>query len=759
MVLFLFGVMSQIRIWKIVRERKAKSDAAREQEAERRDQRDSAIGKKVERKNRRSLNQWETVYGDKDKKHVHTDSGVGTSLADDGKKSASVTEREIEMDDMGGIVAESSSRGPRGTVMVRTGSDDGSKDLERGPLGLELNLDPEERLWWEDFHSTKTKSHHGTVRSVDESSLNEMLPRDRPPVPGGPDVVPLPFSPSVESHEGRSNKEGSSASKDKSVQERRGLMLNKLALEKLDQQRPVNLPRIDDDRASSVAATANDELDMDDRSIKRKSLAPTIQLQKEGLSPFDDSFGEDVPRSPTPRTPGTPIENPVDENDDEMVVRSPPQALEPPEETARRKSTVKQKRRASVGSRRRTTGSVGSKNNNDDAASHSDDAASVHSLTGHLPESISKIAMAFRTNEWAKHIADADQPVYEEMPEAEIDEASVQVEVGRPVEEPRALDPAALAETGPPPEPMVSSNPSFRQSKSTQELRRKSSGLTPVYAFTHSASPQSLQRQGSSNSVTQQKRETRNMSTPMSQQPLLESPIEEDQPSTGPYQNLGTPMMSTNNLLDERNTRLSKRTTTTSFNAFTSAPSVNLLAPTPEPGAMPTAPASSTSDPAQTSSEEQLTLAERKALMEQGAIRPSTSTSQTRNRKSSNPVPPPALGRVNSTANQNLIYDSHQPRRSNTIDTTKQNAMLTQWRQSLQQDGMPKSNAVSEEQARQAMLLQRDKSGHKRQKDAAHRQTRDSLRDVAMRTGQLTNAHQEAMKRMQAKANKTAGES
>ncbi|KAK5166235.1 uncharacterized protein LTR77_008496 [Saxophila tyrrhenica] len=737
-IIFLFGVMSQIKIWKIVRERKARSEEAKEAEASRRDQRDSAIGKTIERNNGRSLALWEGIYGNKDKAYVHPDSGVGTSVnSGDHKKSVSVATRElgsIEMDDMGGVHAESSSKSQRHPVLVRTGTDE-EMQHEDPNTGNPMNLDPEERQWWEDFQSTKTKSRPGTVRSVDEGSLNEMLPSDRQHAPGGPEVVSLPFLPPAERSGARTKSAGSAASKaeaaqEQTVNERRGVALNKLALAKLDQNVSSNVPRIDDDRASSVAATADD-----DRSMKRQSLAPTIQLQSEGLSPFSDEFKADAPKSSrTFGTPGTPIEDPMDENDDEMVVRSPPLAVRPVEEGNKEKPAHKQKRRDSAGSRRRSTSSAGAAHNERDSASQSEDAASVHSLKRHLPESISKVAMAYRTNEWAKHIANADQPMYEE---ALVDEAGVQVEVGRPVEQPRPLDPAALSETAPPEVPNLSSNPSFRQSKSVQEPRRKSSsGPTPVYAFSRAGSYQSLQRQGSSNSVNQQKRDTRNASAPVPT--LVESPIEEDQATSGPYQS-STPFASTSNLLDERNTRLSRRTTTTSFNALASQPSLNIQAPTPEPGRTPGPPLTEVGS---IPGEEDLTLSERKALIDQGAISPPS-----RHRQSSNPTPP--------RASNSHIYDSHQPRRTNTVDMARQSAMLSQWRQSLQQNTPYQPVGVAEEQARQAMLSQREHAGAKRQKELQRRESRDSRREVAMRTGQLAGAHQEAMRRMQAKANES----
>ncbi|KAK3710562.1 hypothetical protein LTR37_010189 [Vermiconidia calcicola] len=729
-VLFLFGVLSQFKIWKVVKDRRTKREAQKLEESNQRDMRDSAIGKNVEANNDRSLAQWEAVYGNKDAVRAHPDSGMGTSIASNPKMSASVTEREIEMDHMGGIGR--SKNGPS-TIVER-----------EVPRGLDLNLDDNDNSsWWGDYRSTKPTSHAGWLPSVEDSSLRDLEANDRQPVPGGPSVPPLPFQPPTTRNEKTPASPASkeTALQEQSVAERRGVPLDNLALQKLNQQAPANLPRIEDDRASSMAATADDEPYLDDISVNRMSLAPSdyqAVAQKERLSPFSDHFQDNVDRSPA-----TPKEDPMDENDDEMLLRPAATEEEPSQASAKRESAKQQQRSSSPGSRRRSTGSADSARRDGQESSKADDAASLQSLEGHLPESMSKVAMAYRTNEWAKHIADADQPMPEEANNA--DEPSVQVEVGQRYEEPRPVDPVALAETAIPDEQKaykVTTNP-YRQSKDNKGGKRKSSGPTPVYAFSRSSSYLSQPRQSSNNSATQQNLDTRKVSPPYSQQPLVESPIE-DTHASGAYQNSSTPYLSTTNLLDERTSRLARRTTTTNFNALNTTPGVNIVSPSPEPGMHADGSDVMTtlvSDAAQRiPGEEDLSLAQRKSLLEQGRIRRSSAGT-------------PALNRMNSTSNPNLIYDSHQPRRSTTVDNAKQNAMLTQWRQSLEQQGVPRSNPVAEEQARQAMLQQRHHAGYRKQREAEKRETRESMIDVAMRTGQLTSAHQKALRKMQDKAN------
>lgn len=720
-VLCLFGIMSQIKVWKIVKERKLKSEAVRLQDDKKRELRDSKIGKRVEQNNERSLARWEALYGNSGR---NEDSSTGTDDSD-AKKSSSVAEREIgsiEMDDMSSVPGDRSSKQIRHSVMEVVPE----QETPKPELQLDINQHENDYGWWtEDFRSAKTQSN---APSVTEGSLAEMIPSPTaPPVP----QVPYMEAPPTPKEEVKSEE-------DKPVHERRGIPLDALGLQKLNaQQAPAALPRIEDDRASSVAATLDDEPEM---NVNRLSVAPSLYqtdgVEKGGLSPFSDEFKvEDKARGQSPaRTPGTETETPVlEDDDDEVLVRPPTADAEAGASRVRWGEAKRDSQSKSPGIEEEP-----------EEKSESEKAPSIHSLREErLPESISKVAMAYRTNEWAKHIADAPEPDMEEEPQGEVEEASVQVEYQRPAtatEKPRSVDPEALLATGAPQvkSPKQGSNP-YRQPSKDGKARRHSNNATPVYAFQRTNSDQSqsqsLQRQGSSNSMHQgQPKLDRKTSQPLSNQILVESPIEEA--ASSQYE---TPLGSTLNLLDARNSRLDNRMTTTSFNA--------LNVPTS------TTPLSETGTG--TSSQENLPLSQRKDLIDQGVIRPMSPPQKAKVRHSG--TTPNILRSASSSNQQNLIYDSHQPRRSHTVDTRKQSQMLSQWRQSLQAETSQTPTTMLEEQARMQMIMQQRHAEHQSRKKEREREGRERERDVAMRTSMLAGAHQDALRRMQAKADTGLG--
>ena len=85
-----------------------------------------------------------------------------------------------------------------------------------------------------------------------------------------------------------------------------------------------------------MAATLDDEPDMD---INRLSVAPSnyeLEVDKGGISPFSDEFRLDD------KAPGTPGEAPLLEDDDEQLVRS---STTDPESSAQRSKRKESKRR------------------------------------------------------------------------------------------------------------------------------------------------------------------------------------------------------------------------------------------------------------------------------------------------------------------------------------------------------------------------------------------------------------------------------
>lgn len=667
-VLCILGLISQMKVWKMVKERKAKKEEERLQDESHRDQRDSRIGKMIEKRNSRSLAAWEAAYGDQDSEPLHTDSGTGTSM-DTLKKSASVREREIgavELDELD----TSTNQGPKGKNKSYVAPRD-SKDEEAARAGPGLDLDLGyacgEFSWWDEFKSSKSSPNQSKKNSVDNPDPNE------PPIPA------LPFSPLMEQSGSAKLDIGGRDVTAMSAQEGRELPPSSLEQNHREDQSSFEISGIEDDRASSVAATVDEEPDFDALS-KRFSVAGSV-LTTEGLSQGNDE-GKD---HGMPETPG---ETPMEERDNEELIQPISQTREANSDTRKDKTTLEQ----------------------------TDEASAVAELKdGNLPTAISKVAHVYRTNEWAKHIAEADQP--EIVEELDPDEPAVHVDVGRTEEAPRPVDTKVLSPEQLQPQFFKTATNPYRQNSGVQ--KRPSSSGTPVYSF---------QRQGSSSSTNQTKREVRSASKPLAQQPLVESLTEES-------------FAMATNLMDERNVRVSIRPTTANFNGITSPSNAHLVPPTESPNVQ-----------AQDSRPiigADMTLAQRKSLVlgqmptEPRQAHPSSSQR-------------PSTSRRASTSNQNRIYDSHQPRRFSSVNQIKQNAMLTQWRQSLQQETNDQPTHSAEQRARQSMIDQLRYKDHQELKQQTEKKKRESMIELAMRTSNLTDKHRSAMRKMQAQANEAS---
>ncbi|KAK3676441.1 hypothetical protein LTR78_003717 [Recurvomyces mirabilis] len=710
-IICLFGVMSQFKIWKIVKEQREKKDAARLQAEEQRAQEESEVGRDIEASNGKELKQWEAVYGDKNASTLHIDSGVGSSIASGPRKqSTTISERQIDEIEMDPVPRSASKRTTVQSGVPAVVLEDASERADSPVLGLESveNL---------------LSKHDGTV---DDSEDGSRTPSARQSLEEPPAA-----------QEGPANEEDDD----------------------------------DDDRASSVAAVD------DAASRKHLSMPNSIYIRD-----HDHELTVPVPPLPRDRSPDprrSVVELPVNEEDDEAIVRSPTSLDEHPLPTV---TALKPQRRRSV--EESSSSALPGRRLSDGGA---DDITVSGNLTDHLPGKLSKVAMTYRTNEWAKHIADADEPV---APETELGSQSpgIQVDTAFAEEAAKPVDVEALT----PASPVMVRNTSQSSSKNPyresiqatpKPLARTSSGAaTPIYAFRsgssmslnrgssgntnqvmRSSSAMTLNRQNSSNSMSAKPRASvqglRNVFAPLTSQPLIESPMEEDQledaADPGPSRVLHSAMSmaSMSNLMGERQTRLKRKPTSTNFNVLAAQLTAGDSGNTDSLDARNETVYSPGSERQQFVAEEDMTLAERKAVIQQRETMQSpTFRDQSSSRQSarslgtSSPIAPA------ETNHSTLIYDSHQPKRTNTVDKAHQANMLTQWRASIQQETAAKQPLVENHAARQAMLNQRQMAEFQLQNRQAERKRRESAVDVAMRTGQLHGAHRDALRRMQAKA-------
>lgn len=101
-------------------------------------------------------------------------------------------------------------------------------------------------------------------------------------------------------------------------------------------------------------------------------------------------------------------------------------------------------------------------------------------------------------------------------------------------------------------------------------------------------------------------------------------------------------------------------------------------------------------------------------------------------------------------------FDSRQPaRRSSTFVPGKRDSMLADWQGSLKRESsMTAIPKAALEQRRAEMMLERRQSKQSRQREEVTQQYREKVVERAMRTTDMQALHREAMRKMQAKANR-----
>nr|OQO24679.1 hypothetical protein B0A51_06761 [Rachicladosporium sp. CCFEE 5018] len=746
-VVFLFGLMSQFRIWKVVKEHRSKRELERMRDEESRDELEHAVGREVETNNERDRREWEAVYGEKSVARANTDSGVGSSVVTCDKNG----ETDVDAIEMADVPRRQSNRFSKRLSGIAGLRQSGSAHVQR-PAGESRDGLIGEGDGMVSQHSTKRNSIASVATHDHAFTANSSTAGF---APGAPLVVPLPFRlPNETDGEPVGEAEGSVRSraveeKATATSEAGAPVVQPLSLQRLIEHNRTAPDARDADRASSIAATADDRPDLDALSTYRQSKVPSLNgvaFDSEGLMPAHSAERDDHSRRSSWRADAGEA---LEEDDDDEALERPPTALDGPISPV--DMAVPRPRKQSL------VAPHGSDAKEPILAVGSDKASVSASAVDELPPKFSKIAMTYRTNEWAKHIADADTPEIEEAPEQ--DQPGVQVDHSAPVEVARPVDVKDLQQSTavPVPPPTLARKDSETLGRKPSKLNKympsmsrasSSQSITPVYAFNRSDSQMSIDRHGSSASLSRGSKlaglSMRNSSAPLHNQPVIESPIAEDLLAANDPHNVprSPSAMSSANLLEQRNERLVRRTTSTSFNVLGSSPHVNITTPS-EPALSRGPTPDLLGRVASPTNEDDLTLNQRRSAV----------------RRTSNPLSPQ---RTTSASNihphSSVIYDSHQPSRHTSVNPIKQSARLSQWRSSLQPAQSPQQVQqahIAEEQARLQLLEDRRVAEMREAKKREERDRRERGMDRAMRSGALHEAHREAMRRMQRKANES----
>ncbi|KAK3062766.1 hypothetical protein LTS18_003404 [Coniosporium uncinatum] len=783
-IFWLFGLMSQFKLWKFIKERREKRAADQLQEEENLEKLETEAGKRVQDETDRDRARWEAIYGDKDNAKIATESRSSGSI--------------IETKDVSRITLVDVSAGhSQVKLSAKRASGTPSTTATTIPADEIQQIDAEGNTV--SRYSTGANSTAANPAGADAVEASQDIAK-----PSGPAIVPLPFKiPTVGGEHDADDTDSVSAVPDVADYAynptRGGKRMTGTRVVSGDSFMTAEDGRPSFDRASSLAATI-DRLDEEVASLPPLSRPPSQadDLMENGKSEPDQTVrlisarsGEEVPE---------PDVDDMNENEasaaDPLLLSNPTSSTNPkPEDRkAKRSSLTSQKRHSGLSTARRESSASSLKSKSRALEPEGSGSESISgSLSGHLPEKLSKIALTYRTNEWAKHLTLADKPDTENTADLEPSSPGIQVDTNfaeasegqksenqktedqnvdaKPVQ-PTAYVPSrhrngepgrSLSQTSLRPESKpavtVPSRPELAQGQRQQAALMRTPSTTSLAAIPE-RSESNPSNAHSDHAIRMNL--SRNYSAPMVSQTLVESPIEGSIPAAIPEDRAVSPMPNT--LLGKRDSMLRNRISTISFSNHPSAPNLAITTPSETDSArhVPTSEANtdglvslnayqahppseqptSPSDPLKDSMDENMTLAQRKELMK-----------QRRSSRESWPAPKHVAPRASVGQ-----FDSHQPQRTSSgTEHKKREAMLASWRESFRQDTQTKQQqlprrAQVDEDRRAVMLNEKRQQQMMIQRQAAVASKRESTFDTMMRRGDMIEMHKEALRKMQAKA-------
>ncbi len=445
-LLFLAGVISQLKLWRLVQERRVKRDAARADEELKQQRDEENIGRQIEETTAHERQQWEAIYGDgtvvapppatapgaAGDKAGSSDSGVGDIDQDSEKLTAHSPRTSILRDSQQGGTASaginsSSEVTEKSQPIEMTEMQQASSPQGRAAAGAVMALEGQEgaavvvRVAQDEYPELPPvpKSSNPTETGIHEPAESRQASRrvsaqnlnEKRQVSASPKIVPLPFAVPDGNGDGDELYERDSHNDDRSsvatfadedeimptvtARGKRRSLANRLS------QSPAELFRSLSQRSKrdsgvleSTVLTAQGQsreglVDVETMNDDNSSLAVTM----DGLS--DDDDDDRLSRNIEVKPEFSGVTQPDAETPDELAIVQDPtppasmiQAVSAADATEKKggaKSTV------------------------------SVESTPVSLTKEHLPRSLSRVALSYRTNEWAKHLSLAETPNIEAL--------------------------------------------------------------------------------------------------------------------------------------------------------------------------------------------------------------------------------------------------------------------------------------------------------------------------------------------------------
>lgn len=783
-IITLLGVISQIKLWKIVREKRQKKEEEAAEGRRNLNEEEENVGRNIEQEDARERRQWERAYGNGEARSstasrissdaVMTSEKKLRSSHTDSSKRQSTSVEVIEMADM--AESEQTNKSVQHEEPVAASLMTAEQDKD-GRVTVRVAADDSTRPAPAQILTDDTSAAQDNL-TTDRDSFDQKLPSTTGTKPAAPSIVPLPFIVPVEDD-----------------------------------------ARSDADR-SSVATFADDDANEAPPHPHRQSLVKRLSHLSHGSAELLRSLshrsgrmlGDEHGHTRSTEDLVIPASRPHDDNgslaatvDDESLSDGDGRSLtgnEPPrsiEITAQLSDTgYKQKPSPSQSEQARflsvDTYSNTNQGHDELPSEEHEKTKSVASATSarasltkdRLPRSLSRVALSYRTNEWAKHLSNADAP--------EPDNIQIQEPESEPVQQAEAPAPVCVEELQKAahegtPAPAIAHSDSYISNLSHSASRRslkqnipatlailngenqnRSPGTTPTSAGMPRLSPGGMRRTSGGIGPIAEERDATSVSLPIPEGEVLRAqslnPAGNGNPAE--IQHLSTPnrvsYASPQTLLGQREVFLRSKT---QGNLLTSPSDVSLHNPyraSSDAGSLANYNMYAAAVGADV---DDIPLSQRKQLMRHNSsLTPSAST--------------PSLqynSGVTDMANSEVAFDSRQPKRVSTLPTSaaRESALAT-FRHAVAHDlraGTPILNSSGREtpftpssrlagresevqrnldMGRNIMMGQKEADAQRREVQRQEKEFNDRVFDQRMRNGDLLDIHREAMRKMQKKA-------
>lgn len=455
-VIFLASIVSQLKLWHIVQERRKKQDAERAEDERSLRREEEDLGRQIEKRNARERRKWEAKYGSKEfetDKHVSTvDSGLGDMETENG-----VPHGE-------GAVTSRPSR-PQSQVLgadgdVKAGAEPIElEDMQAQPKSAaEMVLGQDEKdgavvvcVAEEDYpegmQPPETAETSGAVAATQDVSAGPVQKSMTGVKAAGPEIVPLPFKiPAATGEEtgdkswNRQNNNDVRSSVATFADEEDEIMAaaspRRRSLASRLSQGPTDLLRSLSERPKRASITLGRDNDATQQTGSREELL---------IPPQSDNIRKDAEEDKDDNSSLAATVDDISSNDN-YSVRDEEEDADASEEQSPRSIEVNAKLSDSINKAEPATVDRASRlmsaetistsvldfdkldqiweaaatPNHKAPSAASAESPSVSLTKERLPSSLSRIALSYRTNEWAKHLGHADTPEPDalQLPEA-----------------------------------------------------------------------------------------------------------------------------------------------------------------------------------------------------------------------------------------------------------------------------------------------------------------------------------------------------